>query len=444
MSYPLAMKDIPLMTVQTWDEVKSSVELVNPKLFQLINEFQPKLGFDFVRVRYHFGQYIIKNGCLQLPVARNQVVPFSHQVIPTDIQERLNYSYVPIAIFLNKKAEVFYESAERIMPTKIFNQGSMFGLWEMFDPPPVEFTKSVWNITAGARSLFMLPKISNQVAHKKLQKQYKIQSYVPGNLMQHHPIFSELAQIEEVSQPWSMDVLFFSKQWQAIKENTDEKSLRLSHFLLQEAWRQSSNCRNNMSFDMAWEIFSNAVTKRNLKPKPLIINTLKHLLAIHDGFYPGYAPAVNDDAAPIEWLQNIYLNTYQIKSLPIIMEPRHLSKANSPVYYSLQLPTLLEYAPGPKASNIITDFRELKLLADMLMQSLNEDKSFLEFFHSDEDKNIDIKNSDLLSALDCNFMSKTAVGQQLNFATNNPFLRGCIQISLQKDRSTPLAVDAVF
>ena len=111
------MKENSLITVQTWDDVKSSVELVNPKLFQLIDQFDPNSEFDFVRVSYHFGQYIIKNGCLQLPVSKNHAVPFNDEAIPVNIQKRLNYSSVPIAIFLNKKAEVFYESSERIMPT---------------------------------------------------------------------------------------------------------------------------------------------------------------------------------------------------------------------------------------------------------------------------------------------------------------------------------------
>lgn len=430
--------------VQQWDEVRADLQSVNPRLAQLIDSFSPNSDFDFVRVTYRYGQAIMQNGILQLPMSKEETVPLNDTHISDSIRKRLDYSYIPTAVLLNKKAEVFYESQNRVMPTKIFNPGAMFGLWEIFDPPPVDFVKQVWSIVAGARSVFMLPKISNQFAHKKLQRDYRIHTHAPNDMLQHYGVFAEIVNSATIESSWSMDVLFFSKKWHEQNKEENINQLRLHHFWLKEAWRQSSNCRNNMSFDMAWELFSQAVTKRNMKPKPLIVNTLKHLLAIRDGFYPGYAPATSDESAPISLLTEAYNNSYEISTYPIIMEPVHLSKKDRPVYYSLQLPTLLEYAPGSHGKNVITDLRELKMLTNMLEQSLPEITSSFKFFHSEQDSSLDIKNSEELYLHDAQFSNSVKNFKKEKFSTSSPFLKGCIQISLTEDRSTPLLADAVF
>ncbi len=428
-----------------WADIRSKVAAINPRLVTLIDDFAPSSDFDFVNITYKFGQPIIKNGQIQLPLSNTlSSVSLNDKNVPRAIQERLNYSSIPAAVILNKKAEVFYESVDRVMPTKIFNSGSMFGLWEMFDPAPGEFVKHVWSIIAGARSVFMLPKIANQLSHKQLQREYTIQSHAPNHMLQHHQIFTEIANSQQIKDPWEMNVLFFSKQWQMLDETKDYNGLKLRHFLLQEAWRQSSNCRNNMSFSMAWELFAKAVSKRNLKPKPLIVNTLKHLLAIYDGFYPGYAPAINDESSPTSTLIKAYAEIYKTDVYPTVMEPVHLSKVNRPVYYSLQLPSLLEYAPGVHGKNLIIDLRELKVLMDMLNNSLNEKNNHFLFFHPQTDEGLEIKNSKEIFHIDPHLNIQDYKNKKMAYATSSPFLKGCIQISLSTDRISPLSVDAVF
>lgn len=425
--------------IKKWAEIRGQIQLINPRLVQLIDEIDPSEPFDFIKVTYHFGQPIIKNGQFQLPVSSTKTVPITEKEVPVSIKQRLDYSPVPIILILSKKAEVFYEGNERVMPTKIQSKGSLFGLWEMFDPPPGELVQQLWNITAGARSLFMLPKISNQFLHKQLQHTYKIQAYAPNDMLHHHAIFTEIANAETVSAPWAMDVLIFSKSWQTSNFEKDFSRLQLHCFLLHEAWRQSANCRNNMSFDMAWESFSQAVAKRNMKPKPLIVNTLKHLRAIREGFYPGYAPAIDDESGPIKLLMEAYSEIYKITHHPTIMEPTHLSKKNRPVYYSMQYPTLIEYAPGVQGKNIIIDERELKILNDMLENSLNEPVSNFTFFHPEADTSLNIKSAEELPQLNAQFMPDFSQ----NFAASSPFLKGCVQVSLTEDRVTPLAVEAI-
>lgn len=428
-----------LINIEKWADVRDEVNAVNPRLTRLIDDHDPKQAFDFVRIRYRYGQYIFQNGRLQIPLPGNQHTDLDDPSIPLLIKSRLNYSQVPMGIILNKTAEVFHEGPNRTMPSKVFTKGIAFGLWEFFDPPPDDIVGGIWSVIAGARTMFMLPKVSNQSHHQQLQKVYKIPSYQPSSLLQHHEVFSEIANADIVKDPWSMDILFFSAPWQTLANASPVSEV--CHFWLQEAWRQSFNCRNNMSFDMAWELFSHSVTKRNIRPKPIIVNTIKHLLSIYDGLYPGYAPAITDDCGPVQLLKEAYMEVYNIKKYPTVMEPLHLSKVDRPVYYSLQFPSLIEYAPGAHGKNIITDFRELKLLMRMLEDTSDIDKKF-HFFHTESDESLEIRSTAELPATDHHLVPDD--NNSLSFASNSPFLKGCVQITLSENRTKPLVNEAAF
>lgn len=426
------------MEIINWQQAREFVEPVNPELVTLIDEFSPDNSYQFIKIKYRFGQSILKNGRLHLPISLHETGMLSHPNIPKKIQQALGYCDLPMAMILNKKAEVFYESENRVMPTKIYGPGALIGLWEMFDPAPEVYVESVWNITAGVRSLFMLPKISNQLAHKQLQQNYKMAAYPPSHMLHHHQIFKEIGSNNH-EDSWVLEVLYFGEKWQQLKQERSIEALKIHHYFLQEAWHQSYNCRNNMSFDMAWELFSKAVSDRNMKPKPLIVNTLKHLLAINDGFYPGYGPAIDESGAPIHFLKNAYLEIYKIKNEPTIMEPFHLSKANRPAYYSFQLPSLLENAPGAHGKNIIIDLRELKILMEMLQASFNEKKLNFRFFHPNEDLSYGIEDVSKIFATDPNFLAQSITG--MSIAESSPFLKGCVQIALKQDRDLPLPLE---
>ncbi len=175
--------------ILTWSEIKEQVSSVHPSLATAINEFDPDDSFKFVKISYRFGQSIMRDCELNVPISKHETSNLNHESVPALVKKQLDYRYIPIGLILNKKAEVFYESEDRVMPTKIFGAGSMIGLWENFDPEPSKFVKNVWNVSAGARSIFMLPKISNQTFHKNLKDFFHIQSYPPKSQLDHHGIF---------------------------------------------------------------------------------------------------------------------------------------------------------------------------------------------------------------------------------------------------------------
>lgn len=411
-----------------WDDVQHDIRHANPSLAEILEQFEPKP--TFIKARYQFGNNILNQGEIHLPTANGDTVPLNSNDVPASIRKKLGYSYVPMALIMSKAVEVFFETEERVMPSKLFGTGTTFGLWEAFDPPPSDFVRKVWNLSAGARTLFMLPKIADGIAHARLKRDYGITSYPPKKLLFQHRVFADLAKHAPEKDKWYCDLLFFCNKWLEENEN-NITCLKLHKYWLHEAWRQSFNCRNQMSYDVAWEAFTKEVTRRNWKPRPYIINTIKHLMSIAEGVFPGFTPACGSEiAAPIKFIQEAYVNSYSLKRYaPVLMHPHHLKTSDRPVYYSMSLPTLLEYAPqADNPRSIMADMRELKMLMEVLAKSMEIKDTQYDFFHSDADQFGDIRLSSEMLAEDVHLGHYPEKYKKLGFADCGPFFRGCICI----------------
>src|SRR5207302_10084921 len=133
-----------------WKDVCQSVEQLNPQLAKIINSISLKTHHKLIKATYSFGDLIIKEGRLCLPIENEK------------LYTQLNYSPIPLALLLNKSAEVFIEnSANPPLPLNILHPGDFFGTFETVNFMMNKQSSPVWNVSAGARSTFMLPKISD-------------------------------------------------------------------------------------------------------------------------------------------------------------------------------------------------------------------------------------------------------------------------------------------
>jgi len=417
----------------TWDKAREFVLKSDPDLAAIIDDVNPSAKYTFFKARYSYGTKILNQGVLHLPTISGDTLPLNDPKVPNYISKNLGYRVVPLGLILTKSVEVYFETEDRIMPSKLFHNGTMFGLWEAFDPPPTKFVRNVWNLSAGARTVFMLPKISDNVSHTRIKRHYNIEGYAPKSLLEHNKIFIEITHSAKTENKWYCDILFFSKKW---VENFEQnvRCLKLHKYWLHKAWRQSFNCRNNMNYDVAWEDFAKALTRKNWMPKPYTINTLKHVLTISEGIYPGFRPAgANEDAMPLRLIQDAYIYHYQLKNYaPIIMYPDHLSDPEIPVYYSLALPTLLEYGVRPRnVPRLMDETRELRMVLKVLMDSLPNNNVSFEFFHYDNDKFGEIIDPAKMPEQDPNLMLFPPEYGERTFANTSRFLKGCIRIALK-------------
>jgi len=213
------------------------------------------------------------------------------------------------------------------------------------------------------------------------------------------------------------------------------------------AWERFAYQRNRLSYDI---VFSVIQKKRNLKPNPYLADTARHLFAIAMGGAAAYMPALNDDALPVDLLQKIFITSYGMKKyLPAIMQPVHFyfEKHQFPVYYSLQHPSTFVFSPkSRKISSTLSEMRELEHIMKIFIAEISKDNSMcsdaiisqigknveFNYFHNEYDRHHVIKPSTEILSADKRFDSiNHKHSQNLKFASDAPFLRGCISMKVK-------------
>ncbi len=432
----------------TWENIRSEINPLNPTLVNIIDELSPDPDYTLFKASYPFGSEILKYGKFYLPGENNELVLLNADNVDKHIYDSLSYNLEtnPVTMVLNKSLELFVTVEDRIIPYSLIPPGAIFGLWRILDYPnldAISYTPvSLWDMTAGARLLFMLPKITEEAGHERLKRKYNFNLEKPKSLLDHWEIFRAIAN-NKPAEPWNVELIYFPKKW--FDKLKDKKWKDFRFYLLQSAWRGSQFWRNQFTWDLT---FSRIHTARNIKPAPYISDIVKHLLAIGVGALPGFAPANNNDCAPISLLQKAYLEDYSLKEYaPIIMQPTHFSLTNStcPVYYSMQFHTAIELAQkSSKRSSTLNELYAVnsllkKYLEDINKNYLNIDSTPLQqlaeqieftFFHSSTINDYQgIQDSNEIASQDKCFADSSQATEIKAVSKHSPFFNGCVRIS---------------
>lgn len=427
----------------TWAEIRNRICELNPTLTKLIDQAEPG-DLPIYYLSYPFGSIIVDRGLFYLPNAEGHIVPITDKSIDPDIQQHLDYSEkgIPAGIVLKNAYEVYIESDNKPLPIVVSEPGYPFALWRKFDIDPPFHPIELFSIHAGARSLFMLPNIGDVMFHKNLRRDYNIHRPTPKRLEDQWEIFREIANY--CHSDWRVELIAFSGAWFE-RIFHDEKWQPLYLYLLQNAWESSKYERNQVFYEYA---LSCAQAKRNLKPNPYMVDTIRHLLSITLGATPGFRAATDETLGPIKLIQQVYADCYRLKKYaPTMMHPAHfnyLDKDCRAVYYSLQYPTTLRFStPSRKEASTLYDLRELKYILNVFLGELEQRHLGIEdavvgrlprdieftYFHTKADQHGEIAiatdmidDDPSLSAYLCNNPPST------EFASNGGFLRGCIRI----------------
>lgn len=429
----------------SWKKLQSRIKTIYPEFAAIIDEISPADDYGLYVASYPYGTLILDNGVFQVPNAQNQIVPLTHSSIPSAIQEDLNYNgTMPVGLVSKNSIESFIVARNRIIPATLFTPGKMVALWRMLDEGISYQEGSYWNVTSGARTICMLPKITDKNGYRSLKSKYNLRLAIPQHLRDHWIIFSHLANHHHFSQPWSSEIIFFSKKW--FSHKNDRSWCTFYHFLLNLLWQNSAFTRNHLIFNFA---FSVAQENKNLKPSPYLADTVKHLIAIATGSMPGFATAIDDCAAPISGFQKVFLEDYGLKKYaPIIMHASHFSlEKKQPIYYSFQMPTTMVFSPkANRASSTMTELKELKYLMEVLLSQILKGHLGVEktpfftlannvrydFFHTEKDTAKEIELANQLGKSNSAFTETIINPKKYSFPEFAPLLRGCVSISSKK------------
>ncbi|MDX2164902.1 MAG: hypothetical protein SFW07_05755 [Gammaproteobacteria bacterium] len=418
-----------------WEDVSESVRKVNPELAGIIDKISPDKSYKLIKAGYSFGDLIVEKGVLQM---RNQgkIHPVNSNIFSQKLKEDLLFSPIPLGLLLNKSCEVFITEDDRPIPLKAFNPGMLFGTFETTDFVFGLESAPSWNVSAGSRSIFSLPKITGSAGLKRLKAAFSInQNIKVQSLSDHWELFRKIAENKNFTQKWKCEVIFFTKSWFKNKKN-DPAWREFVFYLLSQSWTQSRSSIAKVETAVDWQNFIRTLTGRRLQPTPYMVDTLRHLFLISIGEAPAFKPIVNlDQFAPTIGLQKAIMDIYSLKKYaPFLMHAvLHDKGDDSSLYYSLAYPTLLEGSPDSKTSSstIMLDTRNLKLLIDTLLgdkeinESLLSNRNF-DYFHVEEDMYSEIRTSEVIPKEDKNFNMGRFNG--LAFCSTSPFWRGCIRI----------------
>lgn len=434
--------------IVTWEQVKPKVKAANPMLSAIIDELKPTKEHVLVLAKYPFGVNILNKERAFYPVEDGCLVSIDDPKMPSSLQALLSYNTTPLSLVLNNSVEIFVETPEpRTIPFKIFTQGVSFGVWEIMDFPKVTTRQNwTWNASSGARTVFLLPSISESVSHTKLQIKYKIKSHIPDTIFNHHKIFKDIIHASDIT--WGTEILFFTKKW-IEPDESNTGWLKLKNYWMATAWHQMHYWTNRVSLNLNWENFIAELNTRHIRLYPYLLDTMKQLISIATGTITGFRPIDEndiDEVMPLSIIEKAYLKDYKLKKyVPVIMRPDFLYPAGATkhIYYSLQYPTLPEKPEDIKTfPSTLKMMRQLKLYVDIFMEMLSQfppvtqpqmfdltNHIKIDFFHSDTDKHGVIRPVKYLIKEDPIFdkLNKKSNGRKV--PENCHFFKGCVRIS---------------
>lgn len=422
------MDDVAL----SWAQVREQVSPLNPRLAAIIDAISPDVRFRCYRLRLPFGANILKQGRLALHHLSRHVL------------EDLGPN--PLMLVLHNQFELFASLADRIIPYAVLKPGQLFGLWQLLDRQlsgaQSYLPYTIWDMTAGARSLFLLPKISDRLAHRKLTTAANCQIEKPKNYFDHGRVFHALHNSSLMPEPWTADILLFNRAW--LEALDDQAFLELKLYFYELMWQQSELWRSQVFWDLS---LSRMQSDLAIRQSPYHMDLARHCLAISAGVLPGFAPAVDDSFAPVSALQTIYREIYGLDHWsPVMMQAAtyDLYGQSNPVYYSLQYPTAVRLAVKPtQRESVINDIFHLSILMNQYAKALKENQYQIDatslseipkrvtftYYHSMETEFRSVSLCTEMYKSDSRFI----IDDPNQFPRSSRFFTGCVQIKSQSD-----------
>lgn len=434
--------DDPIINVEEvcWDDVRDEVYKVNPELAEICDQISPGKHYTLLKIRYPYGSKIVDKGEFNLPLTNSELLSVNDRTMPLSIRKKVNYSPIPLSVILENNTEVFVETKDGAIPLNFFQPGELFGVFESMDFLTDHQSSPVWSVTAGARSVFMIPRITDSIGHNRMRKEFGIAHDVPAHLSDQWKIFKGICSHSTHEQEWHNTILVFTESW--FEKNSEDVSwLKFYKYLFKLSWKQLQLLRDLTEFNLLWSLFGDEINNRNLKPRPYLVDTIKHLVSIANGSGVAFKPATTETALPISIIQDAYTDFYNLKDyMPTLMQPCKLQGEDKIAYYSLAFPTVLESSPFVRnAPSMIEDERDIKRLMETLLRTIKRGEARInpikhviyEFFHTHLDQYGQILESAKISEDDPRFYDTLSEWLQTRlFCSTAPFFRGCIRISI--------------
>jgi hypothetical protein len=359
--------------------------------------------------------------------------------VPHELQDQLGYLFpaLPLGLVLSGEMQLSMQQRENSsIFWSVFETGNIFAINAILDWPNKYQAPYYFRMTAGPRSVYMLPSISNRVNFSRLQRHYGQDISFPETQKEHWQFFKDLTNSPQFKTQWYCKVLFFGKKWiETLKQNM---ALRL--FLLDYGWRSSALPRNNYILEEIWNDFIDTI--RNKKVDRYVLAMARYIFETSIGKHLSYQIADSDDrSGPFNEIARIIMEVYGLKKyIPLIMVPKRYNPAiHDAAYLSVQLPTInitREYLS--KNNFLMADYREIYYVVTKFATNIRTDVLNLlpiydvrqfnyGFYSADSDRTGKFLSAEHLFEGDHHLEHWLEFGNK-NIEFRNTFTRACVKI----------------
>ncbi len=421
-----------------WNDVRDQLLELNPALVAILDELSPSQEFYFYKVSYPYGAKILRKGAFYFPY-NGRMTALTDPRVPQEIREDLDYNLNsnPAGIQLTHMSELFVELNETVFSATLLKPGAVFGFSPRLLQAEIPLSSSerpisVWDMTAGARSVVIVPKITDSVNHAKLKREFGLESDVPQSLQDQWLVFREIA--AKAKSTWRMEVLFFNKRW--IQHLQDVACRGFKIYCLESEARMQAFWTNSFTWNL---IFAGIQARLNVKKNPIVMQAIQQVFAMATGAVPGYRFSDSDAFFPKTLLERVYRDIYELKDYyPLFLNTDYFDRA--PVYCSMEFPPfeiVRKEIGGPSFIMELDDiaYALKKHLAELEKSELNLESAALhalvesvtfKCFHPSPERSEDILPTEDLLMLD-------PVGHAMNhgerpFPKNAPFFKSAIGV----------------
>ncbi len=414
------------MEVVKWQDVNELVKQANVTLWKLMDAINPGPDLPLILASYRYGDYIVKNGEVLFPLQKEKLVTLEH-LSPT-LKKLFNYNRIPLSLLLNKTAEIFSSYGDKIVPLNLLRTGQLLGLSELFPPKNLDLRNV--DVSAGVRTTFLLPNVSDSTHHKKLANIYQA-SYEVNSIFDHWHIFKKIANYRFHHRHWSCDLLFFSHEWFDRLVNADTVVwLQLKNYFLEQAWRQTPNLFQHYNNMYLRNLLLNMMSNCQTNLSEYAINVIKYIFWMQRGCLPGFQISDgSEDYLPERVIQAAYVQDYKLKTyLPAIVHSAIWEGINkqAPLYYSLNLPIVFSRIGSLRITELLQQIK-------MAIQHLGlVEHGRYRYMHQQAQPEQDVELASDVLVSDPRIIELKARYPERKISSSNTFVRGCIQV-VKKD-----------
>jgi len=193
----------------TWDTIRDKFITLYPEFSSIIDKLSPNDNYKLYAATYPYGALILDQGRFQLINEQGELVPLSDNSIDKSIQQSLGYTgTMPMGLVTENSIETFFYGLDgRTIPSSFYTPGDMISLWRVLEGECSYQEGSLWSISAGSRTICMLPKLSDKTQYQRLKRKFQLKQDIPRTLNEHWSLFKSISAHENFPQQWKTEII---------------------------------------------------------------------------------------------------------------------------------------------------------------------------------------------------------------------------------------------